>query len=322
MKPVEEALLKACLPYQLVGGLAFADYEEVKDVAAFLKLAINPRDDLAFGRIVNKPARGLGPAAEFAIIARNPSSALPFHEVCQSVRSRADMVHDAQWREGLAKLSGVLMALDSAAADPRCTSAELVEIVLHDNGAGYEAFVSKGRDKKAARRKMDNLRALQRLAEEEPSPVEMVDRVLLSTDKLAALEPGKIRLSTIHSSKGLEWEHVYLPAFASDVIPAPRAAAAPCLGTPGDPWEGPVGGGVEEERRLAHVALTRAKQSVTISSYLSRAGRKCHPSVFLPESGLEDILSIDAYEDGLSRAKGSMKSVRAGRSGFKRGKGF
>ncbi len=328
MKPVEEALIKANVPHHVVGGHSLGSRADVRDIRAYLALALDPKDDLSFGRIHNKPARGLGASACDFVVERMIGRG----EDCLQALSLSHLVDRSPipdtWRVGFGQLQGQLQqmqALAQAASDGegRDTSAELLlDHVLSDQGIGYEAMVRQTKDRKELRNRLDLLAALRRIAREADGVVDFVDRIALAGERDTPLMDETVTLTTMHSAKGLEWDHVICPAFDSAAIPSPRALEEVERGTWGDKWNGPSSGGMEEERRLAHVAFTRAKRTLTVTTRMSRGGKPNDPSVFLAESGLESILSVDSWERSRMAPVGRTKSGdRAGRTGFSKRKG-
>ena len=311
----EEALVRANIPYDLNGGTSFAEREEVRDVAAYLKLAVWPDDRLAFERIANKPVRGVGPQALDAVMRRQGGrSDFPFYDACATLTEADGIKLSGQHKDGLAGLARGLQALHHG-FEGGMSMASLLAMILDDKGLGYQSFVS-GSKEKSRRRKLDNLQALRRLASEEAEMASFLDRVV-STAEESPDVIEHVRLSTMHSSKGLEWDHVICVGFDSAVIPSPKALETPPCGRAGDRWDGPRGGGVEEERRLAHVAFTRPRRTLDILLPLTRAGKVVIPSPFLIESGIDPYLDADPFAP--KARKGRKVGAAGGRKGYGRG---
>ncbi|WP_456718139.1 MULTISPECIES: ATP-dependent helicase [unclassified Bradyrhizobium] len=315
MEPFEEAFLRKRIPFNRVGGHSLLSREEFKDMVGYLRLAVAPRDDLAFRRIANRPTRGLGPATVEAIIDAASSLDLNYSEACFSVagsevRLRPDV------RENLVKLARILewLAVDGTAGRQ---TALMLDAILADTG--YEDWITREGDKKT-KRKLRTLEFVRRVALEEDDASAFAQAVALMTD-LDEEEDAEnsIRLSTIHSSKGLEFDHVFLPVWETGIFPSERAVKAGVGGHLGDPWDGPVGGGLPEERRLAHVALTRAKKTVHVSYAMTRTagGFGGGPSSFVAEAGLS---FVDIVEGEGRQGKVTRRKAAAGRSGFARRK--
>lgn len=307
---VEEAMLKAGLAYEVTGGMPFVEREEVRDVTSYLRLALDPTDRLAFERIANRPTRGIGPQALDALLARQSATDEPFHEACANLTSMDGLRLTGAHREGLDSLARALQGLASG-FESGLQSAQLVGMVLDPAGVGYQAFVEASKDK-SRRRRLDSLAAIRRIARDETDIVTCLEQIVLCADTDVATVADRVRISTMHSSKGLEWDHVLCVGFDSGVIPSPRSMEDQHKGTPGDPWDGPRGGGVEEERRLAHVAFTRARKTLDVFAPLTRGTRSVRPSVFLPESGLDPYVGLDPFE-------GRAKMVKTGARTFGKG---
>jgi DNA helicase-2/ATP-dependent DNA helicase PcrA len=301
---LEEGLLRNSVPYELFGGTTFSKREEVKDVCAFLRLACDPYDDLAFRRICNKPTRGIGPATEESILGIAASHDLPFHEAC----TRLVSVNGARImsREGLDRLGYLLFWLNHGYTQQNWSTEELLDFVLSDEGVGYEAWAT--RDRSTSRRKKDVLRILRRMAQEESDTVMLLERVALAGEEEDPDRDAKpkVRVATMHASKGLEWDHVFLPAFEKVVMPSPKASVPPRSPEFGDVWAGAPVGGIDEERRLAHVAFTRARKTLTITASTSRGGKNSGLSRFHSEAGLSKGSSLaEPFEKpmGFGKAK-------------------
>lgn len=285
LKPYEEAFLRAKVPFAVVGGRNALDREEAKDVVAFLRLATSPRDDLAFRRIANKPARGLGQAVVEAVVGHVSASGRTFHEACLAVAEAGHL--EPRACEGLEILAEGLRLLYARAAGTKPDG--LVEIAV--TRTGYEEHLDRSEgDRKERRATVAMLRRSARDAEDLPEFLETL--ALMSDLEFEGLREGaRVRISTIHAAKGLEFDEVFLPCWESGVFPNPRAVDEGVRGRPGDPWNGPIGGGVDEERRLAHVALTRARHGVHVSYATARIGFGAFlgagPSALLAEADLE-----------------------------------
>lgn len=317
MKPIEEALLKAGIDYELVGGTSLMKRTEMQDIAAFLRLVINPHDDIAFGRICNVPARGLGPAAEQEVLQLMKLQGIGAGAACRALSDVSGGRFQAEALAGIASF-GVLLEYMVAAWDggAGATTTDILAMVLADDGIGYRRYVAGG--KKVERQRVDNLKVMERLAAEEPDLTAFLDDLSLTRDDDGSDRGEKVRLSTMHSAKGLEWDIVFCPALEADVMPNRRAITEIRLGSPADPWNGPSSGGMEEERRLLHVAFTRARKLLHLSSSASRAGKPAYPSAFLPESGIDPLLDSDPLGNRpVTKARASRAEPRAGRKGFR-----
>ena len=264
---LEDALRRKGIPYRIYKGNSFYDHKEIKDLLAYIRLVINPRDDEAFKRIVNYPARGIGDTTveRIALLAkaRNLSmweavdalTAEPVTDPVQKtiVRKVAEFValvrglSLARAEKGLYDLgleiatrSGIIGAY-RAENTPEATSAlDNIEELLNS----MQLFKEQ-RDAE--------IRGGERQADEEATIEEWLQQVMLMTDmdKDDPEEDDKVTLMTVHSAKGLEYKYVYIVGLEENLFPSQRAAESP--------------DGIEEERRLFYVALTRAKVQATIS---------------------------------------------------------
>ncbi|WP_173051144.1 ATP-dependent helicase [Bosea sp. ANAM02] len=299
---IEEGLLKAKIPYELAGGASLVDREEVRDIAAYMRLAVNPWDDLAFQRIVNRPTRQLGPVAEHALVDQHLATGEPFHEVCARIAANPQGRVVPEAVEALKRLSSLLEALHRSHAHAEEDTASILEFVLRPEGVGYEDFAGKAGNR-AAKRRVENLNVLRRIANEEPSPPLFLERLVLGGEiAVERSKRGAVTISTMHASKGLEWDHVLCVGVDSAVVPSPRALREPVRGKAGDRWFGPSAGGMEEERRLVHVAFTRARKSLWVSGASIRNGRAVNPSPFFAESGLTIDSFFDPFVDDKPKA--------------------
>ncbi len=318
MRPIEEALIKAGIGNVVVGGHSMVARADVRDIRAYMLLALDAKDDLSFGRVFNTPLRGLGAAACDFVVSRMIGSG----DTCLQALSLTHFADrsplSSQWRSGFDQLHGHLAQLEAYARIGEIKTLDLLDYVLSSEGVGFEAHVRKTKDPKDLRNRLETLQALRRIAIEWDEPKDFVDMIGLVGEDDGLPERGAVTLTTMHSAKGLEWDHVICPAFDEAAIPSPRAIEAQRSATMDDVWRGSAGG-MDEERRLAHVAFTRARKTLTVTTRMSRNGRPIGPSVFLAESGLEKILGVDAYEVSKVRPVGRTKAAdRAGRKGFSR----
>jgi DNA helicase-2/ATP-dependent DNA helicase PcrA len=298
--PFEEALARVGVASAIMSGSSMLVREEVKDVLAFLKLAINPYDDLSFLRIANKPTRGLGSTAVEGITAYAKSKNLSFLEACEIMsETKIDLGLTKSARAGVNQLAQALAMIEEEGRHGRAPF-DVVTTALQQTK--YLDWVNKQED---AVDRLANVDAIHRLAEGFSDVGEFLQQVSLLTDgdPAAGTLGGKVRLMTIHASKGLEFDHVYCVGFDEGVMPNARAIEEYQMVKPGDPWNGPQGGGLEEERRLCHVAFTRARHTLNVTFPHRRSNRKgkvrqAGPSFFLEECDLsfkdmEQMLAAD-----------------------------
>lgn len=264
----EERFIGIGLSYQIIGGFRFYERAEIRDAIAYLRLIVQPADDLAFERIVNQPKRGLGDKAVAAIHRHARAAQLPLLMAAAQMLDSDEMTPQA--RRSLARFVGdVASWRDKAATLPH---PELARIVLEESG--YTAMLQADRSAESAGR-LENLAELTRAMEEYENLGGFLEHVSLVMDNDEARQGERVTIMTIHAAKGLEFDIVYLPGWEEGVFPSQRALDEGGLAA------------LEEERRLAYVAITRARRKATI---IHAANRRIYgqwtssiPSRFLGE---------------------------------------
>ncbi|WP_413204080.1 ATP-dependent helicase [Rhodospirillum sp. A1_3_36] len=264
----EERLILTGTPYRIIGGARFYERQEIRDAVAYLRLIAQPDDGLAFERIINTPRRGLGNAS---IQTLNMASRLERVSLMEAAR-RAIETDDLrpQARKALRTFIEDISRWRSLAdaMDP----GELCGTVLDESG--YMDMWRKDKSPEAEGR-VENLRELVSALEEFDSLQEFLEHVSLVMDNEARATEDAVTLMTLHAAKGLEFDTVFLPGWEEETFPHRRALD-----------EGGAEG-LEEERRLAYVGLTRARKRVFVSFVASRRvfneWRSCLPSRFVDE---------------------------------------
>jgi len=253
---LEDALRRARIPYVIVGGVRFYERKEIKDTLAWLRVAINPADDVAFRRAIQAPPRGVGATSlarldEFALDASEPR---PLLQLATSpppdIRGKA--------RTGLEDFASTVQRL--AAQRRELSPPAFIDLVLQ--ASGYRKALEQDRSPEAEGR-LENLEELIAAAEDfiaaegEPTIEAFLDSVALMSDidELKEAE-ARVTLMTLHSAKGLEFPVVFLTGLEEGVFPHARSMS--------DPEE------IEEERRLCYVGLTRARERLYISYAVHR----------------------------------------------------
>ncbi len=247
----EERLVALAIPYRVVGGVRFYERAEIRDAIAYLRLVNQTSDDLAFERIVNMPKRGLGPAALQTIHVLARAAGVPLLEAARRLiatdelkpRARgalAAFVRDADlWR-------GLIGAIPHG---------ELAGQILEESG--YVAMLRADKSPEAPGR-LENLKELVAAMEEFGSLAAFLEHVSLVMDRDTGAGEDKVSLMTLHGAKGLEFATVFLPGWEEGIFPHQRA-----LDQGGEE-------ALEEERRLAYVGLTRAKERAFVSYAANR----------------------------------------------------
>ncbi len=268
MREFEERFITNAIPYRVIGGPRFYERAEIRDALAYLKCVANAANDLAFERIINQPKRGLGDAVLLSLHGYAREARLPLMQAARVLveteeikpRQRATL---RALLEDFARWSAQVETLPQH---------ELAEIVLEESG--YTAMWKKDRSPDAAGR-LENLKELVRSMEEFENLAGFLEHVGLVMEASGAVSDDRVSVMTLHAAKGLEFESVFLPGWEEGVFPHQRA-----LDEQGK-------AGLEEERRLAYVGLTRAKRRAKL---FFASNRRIHgmwnaaiPSRFLDE---------------------------------------
>src|SRR6478752_4864293 len=268
MREFEDRFVTLGLPYRVIGGPRFYERAEIRDALAYLRVINSPADDLAFERIVNVPKRGLGDATVQMLHDHARKRRIPLFEAARAVVETDELKPKAR-----GSLRDLILHFDRWRAQREVTShTELAEIVLDESG--YTEMWQKDRSADAAGR-LDNLKELVRSMEEFENLQGFLEHISLVMDRDGGTEDDAVSLMTLHSAKGLEFDNVFLPGWEEGLFPSQRT-----LDEQGR-------AGLEEERRLAHVGLTRARRRAKI--YFA-TNRRIHgtwsttiPSRFLDE---------------------------------------
>jgi DNA helicase-2/ATP-dependent DNA helicase PcrA len=268
MREFEDRFVTLGLPYRVIGGPRFYERAEIRDALAYLRVINSPADDLAFERIVNVPKRGLGDATVQMLHDHARKRRIPLFEAARAVVETDELKPKAR-----GSLRDLILHFDRWRAQREVTShTELAEIVLDESG--YTEMWQKDRSADAAGR-LDNLKELVRSMEEFENLQGFLEHISLVMDRDGGAEDEAVSLMTLHSAKGLEFDNVFLPGWEEGLFPSQRT-----LDEQGR-------AGLEEERRLAHVGLTRARRRAKL--YFA-TNRRIHgtwtttiPSRFLDE---------------------------------------
>jgi DNA helicase-2/ATP-dependent DNA helicase PcrA len=268
MREFEDRFVTLGLPYRVIGGPRFYERAEIRDALAYLRVINSPADDLAFERIVNVPKRGLGDASLQMLYDHARRRRIPLTEAARLVIETDELKP---------KPRGALRTLVEnfdrwRIQRDQLPHNELAEIVLDESG--YTEMWQKDRSADAAGR-LENLKELVRSMEEFENLQGFLEHISLVMDRDKADEGEAVSIMTLHSAKGLEFDTVFLPGWEEGLFPSQRT-----LDDQGR-------AGLEEERRLAHVGITRARRRAKI--YFA-TNRRIHgmwsttiPSRFLDE---------------------------------------
>lgn len=251
----EEKFINEAIPYQVIGGPKFYERAEIRDILAYLRVLLQPSDDLAFERIINKPSRGIGAktieklrqithlkqvsmfdAVEYLLAEASGISSKAKNNLIEFINNFKT------WRELLVHVQ----------------PADLTNQIINDSG--YMDMLKNDTSAEAEGR-IENLRELINVMSDSdnyPTMEEFLEHVSLVMDNDSSMDGNKVMLITLHSAKGLEFDAVFLPGWEESLFPHQRSLD-----------EGGANS-LEEERRLAYVAITRAKRKLYISMATSR----------------------------------------------------
>ncbi|MFK4509634.1 UvrD-helicase domain-containing protein [Bradyrhizobium daqingense] len=268
MREFEDRFVTLGLPYRVIGGPRFYERAEIRDALAYLRVINSPADDLAFERIVNTPKRGLGDATVQMLHDHARKRRIPLFEAARAVVETDELKPKAR-----GSLRDLVTQFDRWRAQREVTAhTDLAQIVLDESG--YTEMWQKDRSADAAGR-LENLKELVRSMEEFENLQGFLEHISLVMDREGGAEDDAVSLMTLHSAKGLEFDNVFLPGWEEGLFPSQRT-----LDEQGR-------AGLEEERRLGHVGLTRARRRAKI--YFA-TNRRIHgtwsttiPSRFLDE---------------------------------------
>jgi DNA helicase-2/ATP-dependent DNA helicase PcrA len=298
----EDRFIATGLPYRIVGGFRFYERAEIRDALAYLRLVHQGADDLAFERIVNVPKRGLGDKAIAKIHQLARAEGIPLLLAAarildtdeltpQARRALGNFVGDiARWKDMYSSApeeGAVVEATDTRIGGLPHT--ELAQIILDESG--YTAMWQADRTAEAAGR-LENLSELVRAMEEYETLGAFLEHVSLVMDNDGNADEPKVTIMTIHAAKGLEFDTVFLAGWEEGIFPSQRALDEGGLAS------------LEEERRLAYVAITRARRLATI---LHAANRRIYgqwtssiPSRFVGELPKDHIDEESTMSGGAS----------------------
>lgn len=322
MRAFEDRFLTIGLPYRVIGGPRFYERMEIRDAMAYFRVVVSPEDDLAFERIVNTPKRGLGDKAQQTIQITARANGISLVEGARlavelglikgkggnELRTLVEGI--ARWN---AELRGPRIEVtpdDDAVLDeggfapryeygpPRISHVELAEIILDESG--YTAHWQNDKTPEAPGR-LENLKELVKALEGFENLQGFLEHVSLIMDNASEDAGAKVSIMTLHAAKGLEFPMVFLPGWEDGLFPSQRSMDESGIK------------GLEEERRLAYVGITRAEEVCTISFAANRRvfgqWQSSMPSRFideLPEEHVDVLTPPGLYGGGFGAASPGM----------------
>jgi DNA helicase-2/ATP-dependent DNA helicase PcrA len=292
----EERFIRESIPYRVIGGLRFYERQEIRDAIAYLRVVVQPDDDLAFERIINVPKRGIGDATVQVIHGLARARGISLYAALRQILETDELKPKARetlrnlvrdfdrWRDQMRELSHV----------------ELTGVILDESG--YTGMWQADKSPEAAGR-LENLREfVGGLAEFESMDL-FLEHVALVMERQEQEGADMVSVMTLHAAKGLEFDVVFLPGWEEGVFPNQRSMDESGLS------------GLEEERRLAYVGLTRARKKAHVLFAANRLiygqWTSCLPSRFIDELPKENVEVM--AESGLYRPQHAQSSYGGGR---------
>ena len=291
---MEEAFVRTGVKYRIYGGLRFYDRKEVKDILAYLRVMINPADDISVRRIINVPKRAIGDTTVTELARYAAEQEMPLLTACMDVPDTLG----SRAKKSVEKFGELMMSLTMMAESMKLT--ELVQYVI--DTTGLESQYAK-EDSDEARSRVENIRefvgAVQEFEDKADNPTltDYLENVALVSDLDAMTEDGgAVTMMTLHSAKGLEFPNVFMIGMEENLFPSMRSRDDPAR--------------MEEERRLCYVGITRARERL----YLSHASRRMlyNQMQFNDRSRFIDDIPARLIEDVSERRGGFATSRQDG----------
>ena len=250
-REIEESLIKYSVPYRIVGGIRFYERAEIKDAISYLRLVYEKQDDVAFERALLVPKRGIGDKSFGKIISLAKDKSLSLYQASQLLAGSDEIPKKAS-----SSLTSFISLID------RCTEMtsskkfnDILKILLDESG--YMEMLKNDKNINALS-KIENIKELTVAMEDYASIEEFLEHIALISAVDETENDSKVSLMTLHAAKGLEYEFVFLPGWEEGLFPHQKT-----IDESGNK-------GIEEERRLAYVGITRAKKNLNISTSLTR----------------------------------------------------
>ncbi|HGG65624.1 MAG TPA: DNA helicase II [Rhodobacteraceae bacterium] len=292
MRAFEDRFLTIGLPYRVIGGPRFYERMEIRDAMAYFRVTVSPEDDLAFERIVNTPRRGVGDKALQTIQRAARDNGVPLLMATRMLLEAGEIKGKA--KGALQALVGGFARWARVAADEKASHVELAEVILEESG--YTDMWLKDKSPEAPGR-LENLKELVKALEQFENLQGFLEHIALIMDNASEDSEEKLTIMTLHAAKGLEFPAVFLPGWEDGLFPSQRSMDESGLK------------GLEEERRLAYVGITRAEELCTISFAANRRvygqWQSQLPSRFideLPEEHVEVLTPPGLYGGGYGAA--------------------
>ena len=250
-REIEESLIKYSVPYRIIGGIRFYERAEIKDAVSYLRLVYENQDDVAFERAIMTPKRGIGEKSFNQIIEVSKNKQISLFKASKLL-SGTDEVN----KKASSSLDAFIKVIERGISMIETTQySEILKVLLDESG--YMNMLKNDKNVSAQTR-IENIKELILAMEDYNSIEEFLEHVSLVTSIDENNEDNKVNLMTLHAAKGLEYDFVFLPGWEEGLFPHQKT-----IDESGNK-------GIEEERRLAYVGITRARKTVNISSSMSR----------------------------------------------------
>ena len=278
----EERLITVGIPYRVVGGLRFYERAEIRDAIAYMRATVQPADDLAFERIVNVPRRGVGESALRTMHEASRAWSIPL------TAAAARLVETGGLRGKVKEAVGTLLRNMAHWRDMLEIDGHVVTVATMLDDSGYTEMWKQDKSAEAPGR-LENLKELVRALADFETLAGFLDHVALVMENEERGDTDRVSLMTLHGAKGLEFDTVFLPGWEEGVFPNQRS-----MDESGNK-------GLEEERRLAYVGLTRARKLAVVSH---AANRRIYANwqVSIPSRFLEELPYAHVQQTGGSRS--------------------
>ncbi len=279
MRAFEDRFITLGMPYRVIGGPRFYERAEIKDAIAYLEVVHNPTHDLKFERIINVPKRGIGDTTVNRIIAMSRERGIPLAIAATDMVQAEELT--PKTRKSLSDLLRSIERWRSNVGSMKHT--DLAELILDESG--YTAMLQADKSPQAHSR-LENLKELVRFMHDFDTLEGFLEHVSLVMDADKANDGDRVTLMTLHAAKGLEFDTVFLPGWEEGLFPHQRSLDESGIK------------GLEEERRLAYVGITRARKRAFISFTENRRTRglfqAATPSRFVDELPEADVDVVEA----------------------------
>jgi len=298
MRAFEDRFMTIGLPYRVIGGPRFYERAEIRDAMAYFRAAISKEDGLALQRIINKPKRGIGDKAQQKINLEARNNNISLLDAAKSLCEKEELSGRA--KKELKILLAQLDRWHKISLDKTFNHIELAEIILEESG--YTDMWGNEKTPDAPGR-LENLKELVKALDQFENLQGFLEHVSLIMENETDDNALKVSIMTLHGSKGLEFKHIYLPGWEDGLFPSQRSMDE----------SGKFG--LEEERRLAYVGITRAEELCTISFVANRRifgqWQSALPSRFideLPEEHIEILTPPGLYGGSFGAAAPNVSS--------------